>query len=132
MTFPPVMMFCCSSARTALEEQGPLPSDVGLIELPCSGRIDQALLIKVLRQGAWTVAVVGCLEGNCKYHSGNYQARRRVEEVRSVLTQLRLDPQRVQMFNIASNHQAKLRGAIKEMRERAEMLGPIRPQEVDK
>jgi coenzyme F420-reducing hydrogenase delta subunit len=70
--------------------------------------------------------VIGCLEGNCKYGTGNYQARRRVDEVRSLLQQLGLDPQRVQMFNLASNQHARLGQAMTEMKERAAKLGPIR------
>ncbi len=135
MTGPSIALFCCTNARAALspaggdEERSP---DISIIELPCSGRIDEVTIIKALRNGAWVVMVVGCLEGNCKYGAGNYQAWRRVEEARSLLQQLGVDPQRVQMFNVASNQHSRLLNAMNEMRERALKLGPIRILEGDR
>jgi coenzyme F420-reducing hydrogenase delta subunit len=76
--------------------------------------------------------VIGCLEENCRYRSGNYQAWRRVEEARSLLQQLGVDPARVQMFNMASNQHARLAQAIEEMRDRAKGLGPIKILEGDR
>lgn len=131
MTGARIALFCCTNARAALAEEKALPG-VSVIELPCSGRIDEVAIIRALRNGAWAVMVVGCLEGNCRYGTGNYQAWRRVDEARSLLQQLGVDPQRVQMFNIASNQQARLRQALDEMRERADKLGPIRILEGDR
>ena len=134
MTEIKIVLFCCSAARTALAAPGgreALPPDVSAVELPCSGRIDEVTIIRALRAGAWAVMVVGCLEDNCRYGTGNYQARRRVEEARSLLGQLGIDPDRVRMVSAASNQHAILVRAIAEMRERAAKLGPIRILEGD-
>lgn len=132
---PRVTMFICRSAREALQTQEgelALPEGVGVVELPCSGRIDPVTIIRALRSGSWAVMVVGCLEDNCKFQSGNYQARRAVEEVRSILEQVRVDPQRVQMFNVASNQHAGMAAAVDEMTERARRLGPVSILEGDR
>ncbi len=135
MTGPLIALFCCANARGALstpengEEAVP---GVSISELPCSGRLDEVLIIRALRNGAWAVMVVGCLEGNCRYRTGNYLAWRRVEEARSLLKQLGVDPARVQMFHIASNQHARLDEAMNEMRDRAQRLGPIRILEGDR
>jgi coenzyme F420-reducing hydrogenase delta subunit len=131
MTDPKIALFCCANARAALPRLEDDPN-IALIELPCSGRVDEVSIIRALRGGAWAVMVVGCLEGNCKYSTGNYQARRRVEETCSLLQQLGVDPQRVQMFNVASNQHARLGQAIGEMKERAARLGPVRILEGDR
>lgn len=134
MSVPRVALFCCTSARGALStptKGEETPPGVSIIELPCSGRIDEVTILRALRNGAWAVLVVGCLEDNCRYRSGNYQAWRRVEEARSLLRQLGVDPARVQMCHSASNQHARLAEAIEEMRDRAKRLGPIKILEDD-
>jgi F420-non-reducing hydrogenase iron-sulfur subunit len=135
VTEPKIALLCCHNARGALsileQEEGTRPG-VSIIELPCSGRIDEVTVLRALRNGAWAVVVVGCLEGNCQYRSGNYQAWRRVGEARSLLQQIGVDPARVQMFHIASNQHARLAEALNEMRDRARRLGPIRLLEGDR
>lgn len=135
MTEPAVALFVCRSARTALA--GPdgveaLPPEVQVIELPCSGRVDEVMMLKALRQGAWAVMVVGCLDGNCKNRTGNYQARRRVDEARSLLSQLGLEQDRVRMFSVASNQHAWLMEAVERVRASARTWGPIRILEGDR
>jgi coenzyme F420-reducing hydrogenase delta subunit len=134
MTEPVIAMFICRSARTALA--GPdgvesVPPGVQVIELPCSGRVDEVMMLKVLRQGAWAVMAVACLDGNCKNRSGNYQARKRVDEVRSILSQLGLEPERARMFSVASNQHAWLMDAVEKVRASARAWGPIRIMEGD-
>lgn len=134
MTEPIIAMFVCRAARTALA--GPegcetIPPGVQVIELPCSGRVDEVMMLKALRQGAWATIVVACLEGNCKNRTGNYQARKRVDEVRSLLSQLGLEPERVRMFSVASNQHAWLMEALEGVRQSAHQWGPIRILEGD-
>ena len=121
-----VMLICCENARTAVDAVGEeLPPEVKIMELPCSGRVDEVTIIRALRLGASAVMVVGCLEGNCKHHSGNYQARRKVEDARSILAQIGVEPERVEMFNLSSNQSVRARTAAQEMVLRARTLGPI-------
>lgn len=119
-----VMLICCENARAAVDG-AELPPEVKVLELPCSGRVDEVTMIRALRLGASAVMVVGCLEGNCKHHSGNYQARRKVDDARSILAQIGVEPERVEMFNLASNQSAKAGLAAQEMVTRARKLGPI-------
>ncbi len=42
--------------------------------LPCTGRIDESLLLKAFENGADGVMVIGCLEGDCHYVNGNIRA----------------------------------------------------------
>jgi coenzyme F420-reducing hydrogenase delta subunit len=135
MTDPTIAMFICRSARTALvrpDGSEAIPPGVQVMELPCSGRVDEVMALRALRTGAWATMIVACLDGNCKNRTGNYQARRRVEEVRSVLQQLGVDPARVRMCSVASNQHALLMREIEEIRGTARKLGPIRILEGDR
>jgi F420-non-reducing hydrogenase iron-sulfur subunit len=120
-----VMLICCQNARAAVDAVEDMPPEVKVLELPCSGRVDEVTIIRALRLGASAVMVAGCLEGNCQHHSGNYQARRRVDDARSILAQIGVEPERVEMLHLASNQSAKARAAVQEMVARARRLGPI-------
>ncbi|WP_019176201.1 hydrogenase iron-sulfur subunit [Methanomassiliicoccus luminyensis] len=120
-----VMLICCRNARAAVDAVEDMPPEVKVLELPCSGRVDEVTIVRALRLGASAVMVAGCLEGNCQHHSGNYQARRRVDDARSILAQIGVEPERVEMLHLASNQSAKARAAVQEMVARARRLGPI-------
>lgn len=102
------------------------------MEVPCSGRIDEVMLLRALRKGSRAVMVIACLDGNCKNRTGSYHARRRVDEARSLLVQLGIDPRRVGIYNLASNQNAGWMGAVSEMRGIARELGPVRILEGDR
>ncbi|MDW5562006.1 MAG: hydrogenase iron-sulfur subunit [Methanomassiliicoccus sp.] len=134
MTEPIIALFICKNARTALASPYGMeqtPPGVEVIELPCSGRVDEVMVLKALRQGAWAAMVVACLDGNCKYRIGSYQARRRVDEVRSLLAQLGLEKERARFFSVASNQHAWLAEAVQRTKEAARAWGPIRILEGD-
>ena len=128
MSEPMIAMFICRSARAALAAadgtERPLPG-VQVIELPCSGRVDETTILRTLRQGARAVLVVGCLAGNCRFRTGNHEAHRNVDEAKSILEQIGLSPDRVEMVEIASVQYVRLVEAMRSMEERAERLGPI-------
>lgn len=135
MSEPMIAMFICRSARAALAAadgtERPLPG-VQVIELPCSGRVDEVMVLRALRQGAWAAMVVACLDGNCRNRTGNYQARKRVDEVRSLLAQLGLGPDRVKMVSVASNQRAVLIETVRKMMDEARERGPINILEGDR
>ncbi len=134
MSTSEITCLCCRSARTALQPNGDeeLPEGVSVVEMPCSGRIDEVMMLRALRTGSHVVMVIACLDGNCKNRTGNYHARRRVDEARSLLSQLGLDPRRVAMFSLASNQSSCWLEAVKDMRELADALGPIKLMEGDR
>ncbi len=50
-------------------------TDVRLIRLMCTGRVDPTMVAEAFIEGADGIMVVGCHFGDCHYISGNYQAR---------------------------------------------------------
>ena len=100
------------------------PSDVKIIQVPCSGRVDILHLLRAIEDGADGVYVAGCLEGECHYISGNLKAKKRVQYVKKVLEELDMEPGRVEMFNLSSGEGPKFAQIAKEMVERIKALGP--------
>jgi F420-non-reducing hydrogenase iron-sulfur subunit len=124
-----IVGFVCRDSALAAAEQAALrgisyPACVTLVELPCTGRVDTVHILRAFREGADAVFVAGCLEGNCKYLYGNIEARKRVALARSLLQTAGLEPERLEMFNLASNQGWKFAEIVQEMVSRVGKLGP--------
>ncbi|MCX6652098.1 MAG: hydrogenase iron-sulfur subunit [Methanomassiliicoccales archaeon] len=112
-----------AAADLAGEERLQYSPDIILIRLPCAGRIDVVHLLKAFREGADMLFVAGCLEGNCHHHYGNHEARKRVDQAKSILDALGMDGRRIEMFYLASNQGWKFKEIADEMMRRASELG---------
>lgn len=92
--------------------------------LPCTGRIDESLLLKSFENRADGVMVVGCLEGDCHYVNGNIRARARVQRVYEILGQIAIGPERVRMYNLSAGEGAKFAAFTTEFYQKIKELGP--------
>ena len=81
-------------ADTAGVARAKQPTDLRIIRLPCSGRVDPLFVLKALFNGADGVLVSGCHPRDCHYSSGNFYARRRLQVVKEFLPILGIDSRR--------------------------------------
>ena len=100
------------------------PANVKIIQVPCTGRVDIIHLLNAIEDGADGVYVAGCLEGECHYIAGNLKAKRKVAYVKNVMTEIGIEPERVEMFNLSSAQGARFAEIADEMAERIQGLGP--------
>jgi len=100
------------------------PADIKVIQVPCTGRVDILHLLNAIEDGADGVYVAGCLEGECHYIEGNLKARRKVNYVKKTLTELGIEPERVEMYNLSSAQGARFAEIAIEMVEKIKALGP--------
>jgi F420-non-reducing hydrogenase iron-sulfur subunit len=77
-------------------------TDVRIIRLMCTGRVDPTMVAEAFVKGADGLMVVGCHFGDCHYISGNYQAKVKIGLAARVLEKVGLNPQRV-AFNQCSS-----------------------------
>ena len=61
------------------------PTDLRIIRVPCSGRVDPMFVVRALLTGADGVLVSGCHPRDCHYTDGNFYARRRLEMLKRLL-----------------------------------------------
>ena len=99
-------------------------ADIKIIQVPCTGRVDILHLLNAIQDGADGVYVAGCLEGECHYKTGNLRTRKRVEYVKKVLTDIGIEPERVEMFNLSSAQGQRFAEIAKEMVGKIKELGP--------
>lgn len=100
------------------------PSNVRIISVPCSGRVDVIHILKALEEGADGVYVAGCMEGECHFVNGNIRAKRRVDAVKRILGEIGMEPERVEMYNVSASDGAGFVRIAREMTERIRGLGP--------
>lgn len=100
------------------------PTNIKVIQLPCSGRVDILHLLRAFEDGADGVYVAGCMEGDCHFLTGNLKARRKVNYVKGVLEALGIEPERVEMFNMSSAEGPRFAQVAREFTETIRKLGP--------
>ena len=125
---PQIIAFCCNyCSYAAADLAGSIrmsyPANVKIILVPCSGRVDPLHLIRTLEEGADGIFVAGCLEGDCHFETGNFKAKKRVAYVRQLLDEIGIEPDRIQMFNIAASEAPKFAQVAQEVTERIRELG---------
>jgi F420-non-reducing hydrogenase iron-sulfur subunit len=126
---PLILALCChycaySAADLAGSMRLQYPSNVRVLRLPCTGKVEPNQILSALEQGVDGVMVAGCLEGGCHFLEGNLRARRRVERVKQIVKEIGLEPERVEMFNLSSAEGSRFAEIAKEMSERIKRLGP--------
>ncbi len=130
-TFEPVIIgFTCNwcsyraadMAGTARMKYSP---NIRLIRLMCSGRLDPTFVLKAFASGADAVLVSGCHPGDCHYVEQNYKAMRRFYLLRRFITQMGIEPQRLQLFWASAAEGALLTEKINSMVEEIRALGPL-------
>ncbi|PKQ15696.1 MAG: hydrogenase iron-sulfur subunit [Actinobacteria bacterium HGW-Actinobacteria-7] len=102
-----------------------MASNVRIIRLPCTGRIDALFIIKAFERGADGVIVSGCHPADCHYTAGNYHARRRFIVFRELLGFMGVDLGRVTFSWVSAGEGAKWRDVVNETVERIRELGPF-------
>jgi F420-non-reducing hydrogenase iron-sulfur subunit len=99
------------------------PSDIKIIFVPCTGKVDILHILRAFEKGADGVYVVGCMEGDCHFISGNFRARKRVEQTQKILDTIGIGGERAQMYNLSSGEGPRFAQFAIEMNERIRKLG---------
>ena len=102
-----------------------MASNVRIIRLPCTGRIDHMFIVKAFERGADGVIVSGCHPADCHYTSGNYHARRRFGVFRELLSFMGIDPERLTFSWVSASEGAKWKDVVNETVARVRRLGPF-------
>ncbi len=100
------------------------PTDLRIIRVPCSGRVDPLFVVKALVNGADGVLVSGCHPRDCHYSDGNFYARRRLEMLKRLLPFLGIDPQRFHYTWVSASEGSRWQQTVTDFTKRIHELGP--------
>jgi len=126
---PVIVAFCCHyCAYTAADMAGsqrlPYPSNVKIIRVPCSGKVDALHITKAFEKGADGVYVAGCLDGDCHFKNGNTKAAKLVTYVQGYLEEVGLEPERLEMVRISAGMGDRFAQIATEITDKIRKLGP--------
>lgn len=126
---PKIVAFVCNwctyaGADLAGTSRLQYATNVRIIKLPCTGRIDTHFIIKAFEQGADGVLVSGCHPGDCHYTSGNYHARRRFTMFRELMSFMGLEPERLQFSWVSAAEGDKWKEVVDDVVDKVRKVGP--------
>jgi Fe-S oxidoreductase/coenzyme F420-reducing hydrogenase delta subunit len=134
-----IVLFMCNwyphvAFQTLQDTLAPLPREIRMIRIPCSGRITKSLLFKAFETGADGVALLGCPRGSCRYGIGTRVAGRNVEDTRGILRLLGLGEERLGFASFYPDQPSELLDFLVTFRNRIQELGkttvePCAPKE---
>lgn len=101
------------------------PTDLRVLRVPCSGRVNPLLVVKAFLEGADGVLVSGCHPGDCHYVEGNYYARRRLELLKRFLPFMGIEPGRFEYTWVSSSEGQRWQKVATEFVEKIHRLGPF-------
>ena len=128
---PVIVAFCCnwcSYAGADLSGTNRLnyPTNVKIIRVPCSCRVNPMFILRAFPKGADGVIICGCHPGDCHYTSGNYFTRRRITLLYSMLDFLGIERDRTRLEWVSAAEGAKFAATMQQFTEDVKALGPNR------
>jgi coenzyme F420-reducing hydrogenase delta subunit len=128
---PKIVAFLCNwcsyaGADLAGVSRFQYPTNVRVIRVPCSGRVNPMYLVKALQEGADGVLVSGCHPGDCHYISGNLVARRKFALLKNFLEYLGIESGRVQFSWVSASEGNRFAALIEKVVNDVKELGPAK------
>lgn len=126
---PKILAFLCSwcsyaGADLAGVSRLQYPTNIRVVKVPCSGRVNPIYVVRALQEGWDGVLVSGCHPGDCHYLSGNYYARRRFTILNRLLEYVGIEQGRVHFAWISAGEGEKFAKTASEVTEAVKKLGP--------
>lgn len=70
-------------------------SNLRIVRVMCSGRVDPIHILHAFQHGADGVLIIGCHPGDCHYLNGNYKAKMKVDLLKKFLQEMGINPNRL-------------------------------------
>ncbi len=105
-------------------------SNMRIVRVMCSGRIDPTFVLEAFRDGADGVLIGGCNPGDCHYKEGNYKTMRRALLLSKMLEDLGIEKERFRLEWICASCARELQTTVDKMTADLRRLGPLNWQGV--
>jgi thioredoxin reductase/coenzyme F420-reducing hydrogenase delta subunit/ferredoxin len=96
---------------------------VAEVYVPSVSRVGSAEMMRALEDGADGIVVVACHLGGDRYPTATERAARRVAQVRELLAEIGMNPERIQMVDTAAEGRDAMRRSIAEAADRIAAAG---------
>lgn len=128
---PRIVAFCCNwcayaGADLAGATRRQYASNVRIVRVMCSSRVDPGLILECFERGADGVMVLGCHPGDCHYVSGNKREEVRIEDTKQLLDLLGIGSGRLLLKWISASEGDLFASSVNDFCASVERLGPLR------
>ena len=101
-------------------------TEIRLIRVMCTGRIDLAFILKAFSNGSDGVFISGCHLGECNYvTAGNYSALSMVLLCRKLLEHIGVNPERLRLEWCSSGEGIRFAQVMNDFSKKMKELGPL-------
>ncbi|WP_028578806.1 hydrogenase iron-sulfur subunit [Desulfogranum japonicum] len=124
-----IILFLCNwgphAAYLSLQdEKQNIPEAVHMVRIPCTGRVDRALLLRAFAKGADGVAMIGCSPGTCRYGSGTPTAIRNTQDTGTILDLMGIGQERLRFATFLPEQSEELLEFLQTFLHDIQKLGP--------
>ena len=100
------------------------PSNIRIIRVMCSGRVDPVIILEMFVNGADGVLVTGCHPGDCHYVEGNLYEERKIKMLNKLVTLAGLEPERLRLEWVSAAEGQRFAQVVTEFTDKVKKLGP--------
>ncbi len=100
------------------------PTNIRIIRLMCSGRVDPVFVLETLANGADGVMVMGCHPGDCHYMEGNLQTECKIKMLKKLIARTGLEPARLRLEWVSAAEGERFAELVREFTNQIKALGP--------
>ncbi len=100
------------------------PSNIRIVRVMCSGRIDPIIPLEVLMKGADGVLILGCHPGDCHYVEGNLYEERKIRMLKKLIALTGMEPERLRLEWVSASEGQRFAQIVTEFTEQIRKLGP--------
>jgi len=134
---PLIVAYCCNwcsyaGADLAGTSRFEYPSNIRIVRVMCTGRIEPTLALEALRAGADGVLIAGCHPGDCHYQKGNFLMEKRFDYMKKAAVRMGIEPERLRLEWISASEGGKWAALVREITQDIRRLGPspLRPERI--
>ena len=119
--------WCCyAGADLAGVSRYQYPTNIRVIRLMCSGRVDPAFILRAFSNGADGVFIGGCWPGECHYITeGNYEAISVMHICRKLLELIGVNPERLRLEWVSASEGSRFAEVMNDFSKQLKALGPL-------
>lgn len=128
---PRLLAFVCNwCAYAAADKAGAgqlvCPSNLRLVRVMCSGRVDPQFVVKAFDEGADGVLVMACHPGDCHYQDQNLRALHRHRILLRLLRECGVEQERCRLEFVSAAEAERFVRVVTEMVVELRRMGPFR------
>jgi coenzyme F420-reducing hydrogenase delta subunit len=119
--------WCCyAGADLAGVSRYQYPTNIRVIRVMCSGRVDPAFVLRAFSNGTDGVFIGGCWLGECHYITeGNYDAVSMTHLTKKLLEQIGVNPERLRLEWVSASEGIRFAEIITDFTKKLKELGPL-------